>query len=239
MNNPFEAEISALSEHIISILSSDPETKDELVQLVLADLPTVEAEAVKAAPKGNSGIIRSVIDKRSYNTQFRRKHFPNREGFKTPSSKVSIFISYRRSDAIDIARLIADHLSRTKKFKVAYDLDALRTGEFARDLGSLISKCDVFLPIYTPDYFSRVDDPEDWVRREVETALHLGKTVCPVLVDDTPLPKADKLPEEIRAIIDWNAYHLYRRHMNHCLNELGTKWLEAEHMKKHNRSKLL
>ena len=146
------------------------------------------------------------------------------------SNKLSIFISYRRSDAVDIARLIADHLSRTKRFSVALDLDALRAGKFSRDLGNLIAMCDVFLPVYTPDYFSRVDSPEDWVRREIETALHLDKTICPVQIDDAPLPDAASLPEEITAILSWNTYPLYRHHLNHCLTELGTSWLKTQHL---------
>ena len=232
MSNPFEVEIVALTERILAALKADPETSDELVGLVLADLLATDAEMLRRNPGANAEIITSVVRKRSYSTQFRRKYFRTKVRLREASNKLSVFISYRRSDAVDIARLIADHLSGTKKFSVAFDLDALRTGLFSRDLGNRISMCDVFLPVYTPDYFSRVDNPEDWVRREMETAIHLDKTVCPVRIDNAPLPDAISLPEEITPILSWNAYPLYRHHLNHCLTELGTSWLKAQHQRR-------
>src|SRR5262249_5490414 len=55
----------------------------------------------------------------------------------------------------------------------------------------------------------RLDDPADFVRIEVETALsHKQKIVIPVLVDNASLPSAAQLPESLRDLPYRNAVHM-------------------------------
>ena len=64
------------------------------------------------------------------------------------------------------------------------------------------------LAIIGPDWLAadnegkrRLDDPDDWVRREIVIALGLGRVqVIPVLVGDAGLPAADELPEPLRPL---------------------------------------
>ena len=64
------------------------------------------------------------------------------------------------------------------------------------------------LAIIGPDWLAadnegkrRLDDPDDWVRREIVIALGLGRVqVIPVLVGDAGLPAADQLPEPLRPL---------------------------------------
>ena len=46
----------------------------------------------------------------------------------------------------------------------------------------------------------RLDNPHDFVRREIALALEHGKKVIPILFDDTQVPPADRLPEPLRAL---------------------------------------
>jgi hypothetical protein len=46
----------------------------------------------------------------------------------------------------------------------------------------------------------RLYDAADFVRREIALALDRGKTVIPVLFDDTPMPPRQRLPEPLAAI---------------------------------------
>ena len=49
------------------------------------------------------------------------------------------------------------------------------------------------------DGHRRLDDPDDWVRREIAAAMGMGRVrVIPVLVGDAELPAADELPDELR-----------------------------------------
>jgi uncharacterized protein YjbI with pentapeptide repeats len=54
----------------------------------------------------------------------------------------------------------------------------------------------------------RLDDPDDLVRVEIETALQQNITVIPVLVDGARLPQASDLPSSLRPLIDLNALEL-------------------------------
>lgn len=47
----------------------------------------------------------------------------------------------------------------------------------------------------------RLDDPADWVRREIEEALQRKITVLPVLLNDYRMPPPDALPKELRGLL--------------------------------------
>jgi TIR domain len=55
---------------------------------------------------------------------------------------------------------------------------------------------------------SRLDDPGDYVRREIETALRYNVPLIPVLIDRAEPPPLDKLPESVRALFDIEAVDL-------------------------------
>jgi len=51
------------------------------------------------------------------------------------------------------------------------------------------------------DGHRRLDDPDDWVRREIATAMDMGRVrVIPVLVGEAELPAADDLPDELQKL---------------------------------------
>lgn len=47
----------------------------------------------------------------------------------------------------------------------------------------------------------RIAHDDDWVRIEIDTALKKNIPVIPVLIDRTPLPSKDLLPEELRDLV--------------------------------------
>ncbi|MDP9144119.1 MAG: tetratricopeptide repeat protein [Actinomycetota bacterium] len=80
--------------------------------------------------------------------------------------------------------------------------------DFAKALNTALAGSDVLLAIIGPDWLTaekegrrRLEDPDDWVRREIVSALGLGRVqVIPVLVGDAQLPEAEELPEPLRAV---------------------------------------
>src|SRR6516225_6123627 len=60
----------------------------------------------------------------------------------------------------------------------------------------------------------RMDDPQDFVRVEVESALRLGKCIIPVLVNKTEMPRAEALPRPIRSLALRQALGLTRARLN-------------------------
>jgi hypothetical protein len=123
----------------------------------------------------------------------------------------AIFISYRRSDAGGYAWALRDYLSmRFDPDTLFFDREKIDAGTVFPDrLRAAVEGCGILLVVIGPDWLEakdgndgrRLDDEGDWVRREIATALALGKTVIPVLFgDDAQPPPADRLPEPLRPL---------------------------------------
>ena len=123
----------------------------------------------------------------------------------------SIFISYRRDDAAGDAGRLADHLH--KRFgpdRVFVDVDTIEPGtDFVAALRGSLEKTAALLVVIGPRWVSlraadggrRLDDPNDFVRLEVETALGRGIPVVPILVQGAVLPRADEVPASLAPLI--------------------------------------
>src|SRR5208283_4355190 len=87
---------------------------------------------------------------------------------------------------------------------VFINVDSVPLGvDFQEYIESLLSHCGVFLAVIGPDWAGQIntgrDNPEDWVRIEIEAALMQGLPVIPVLIDRTEMPsKADLPPSLVR-----------------------------------------
>ena len=121
-----------------------------------------------------------------------------------------IFISYRRQDTQDVTGRIYDRLLRhLPQHDVFKDVDSIPPGEeFRAFIDDAIGQCAVLLAIIGPQWTAaknkagqrRLDDPNDMVRAEIESALSRGTRVIPVLVGGAAMPEPDDLPESIRPL---------------------------------------
>jgi Tol biopolymer transport system component len=115
-----------------------------------------------------------------------------------------IFISYRRSDSPDATGRIYDRLvSEFGRAQVFKDVDSIPLGrDFRGHLNDIVGDCGVMLAIVGPHWTDarnpagqrRLEDPDDFVRIELETALARDIPVVPVLVGHAPIPVASELP---------------------------------------------
>jgi hypothetical protein len=127
-----------------------------------------------------------------------------------------IFLSYRREDAWGVAGRLFDRLEPSfPAGSLFMDVEGgIGAGQdFVRVLEQEVSACDVMLVLIGPNWLTvtdetgrrRLENPEDFVRIEVESALRFGKHVIPVLVHKTEMPRADTLPEPLKALARRNA----------------------------------
>jgi hypothetical protein len=131
-----------------------------------------------------------------------------------------IFISYRRDDsAADMTDRVYEHLVRRWKGRVFMDIDSLKAGDlFANRIEENLQNCAVMLAMMGRHWASltdeqgarRIDDPGDYPRMEVATALKRGIRVIPVLVGNTPLPRREELPSDIAGLVDRQVLRLSR-----------------------------
>jgi hypothetical protein len=119
----------------------------------------------------------------------------------------NIVISYRREDTRWIVGRIFDRLKqRYGRDNVFMDIDAVPLGLDYRDhIRNTLDQSDIVLAVIGPQWLGvqsagqpRITDETDWVRIEIEAALGKKIPLIPILVDRTPLPKLDELPEKVR-----------------------------------------
>jgi hypothetical protein len=134
-----------------------------------------------------------------------------RRTVKAPRAMSSIMISYRRDDSRDVTGRIYDRLVRSFGRKAVFkDVDSIQIGfDFRRKLNEILTQCDVFLAVIGQDWLkkrgskgtSRLENPEDYVRIEIEAALKREIPVIPVLVSGVVIPSANKLPSSIKDLV--------------------------------------
>jgi hypothetical protein len=129
-----------------------------------------------------------------------------------------VFVNYRREDAGPYARLLQFKLDeRFPTVPVFIDLDSIEAGvDFAEAIKSGVESCAVmvaligakWLTITDEDGRRRLDDPDDYVRYEIRTALERDVRVIPVLVDGARVPKQQQLPDDLQRLARLNALEM-------------------------------
>jgi hypothetical protein len=148
-----------------------------------------------------------------------------------------IFLNYRREDDPGFALALFGRLEQSfPSDQLFMDVEGgIKAGEdFVRVLEERVNACDVMLVLIGPKWLTvtdetgrrRLDNPEDFVRIEVESALRLGKRVIPVLVPKTEMPRADALPEPLKPLARRNAVGLSQERFKADVQGL-TKALEG------------
>lgn len=122
-----------------------------------------------------------------------------------------IFISYRRNDCPEAAGRLYETLRRHYgALDVFMDTHALPPGaDFVVRIEQSIALSDVvlavigrhWLTVRNPNGQHRLEDPSDFVRLEIATALARDDVrVIPVLVEDARMPTADELPAVLKKL---------------------------------------
>ena len=134
------------------------------------------------------------------------------------SSWQGIFLSYRREDAAPYARLLQVELrERIPDARVFVDLDSIEAGlDFAELIEQAVSSCAVLVALIGREWATladeegnrRLDNPDDFVRFEVRTALERGVRVIPVLVDGAKPLRGQQLPADLHKLARLNAFEL-------------------------------
>jgi hypothetical protein len=121
-----------------------------------------------------------------------------------------LFLSYRREDSADVTGRIYDRLTQAfEKTQVFKDVDSIPLGvDFRQHLQEVVSSCDVVLVVIGDRWLTtaaadgkrRLNDPKDFVRIELETALQREIPVIPVLVRGASVPEENGLPAALSAL---------------------------------------
>jgi TIR domain len=125
-----------------------------------------------------------------------------------------IFINYRRGDTKITASRVYEWLcERYGEDMVFMDVDAIEPGRDWRDaIESAVGSVDLVLALIGRDWLTelqrRKDDPEDYMRSELEAALQRDKRIIPVLVEGAVMPQSDELPPSVAPLTRRQAFEM-------------------------------
>ena len=158
-----------------------------------------------------------------------------------PQRQYDIFLSYRRAGGQETALLLFDRLT-SKGYRVAYDIETLRSGRFDEQLLQTVERCRDLIVVLGPGSLDRCiaweaarkmtdgndgEDEDDWMRREIARAMCSGVNVVPVLLRGFKFPRPETLPADIRSLPMLNGVEASTMHFNdtlaHIEGKLGSK----------------
>ena len=160
-----------------------------------------------------------------------------------------IFISYRRDDAAGYARALYDRLvQHFSTERVFMDVDAIEPGlAFDKAIQRALNQCEVLLVVIGKCWLDapagkapRINDPEDFVRREIAAALARDIRVIPLLLDGARMPTAADLPAPLKALARRNALEVsnssFQADTEHLITTVRKALGEPDEVAPHNGS---
>jgi Uncharacterized protein conserved in bacteria (DUF2252)/TIR domain len=145
-----------------------------------------------------------------------------------------IFISYRRNDSKYQARMIHEAFCRIiPRGHVFMDVDTILPGrKFREVIKDWLNQCEVLLALIGPGWIDaidsktgrrRLDNPVDFVRVEIGEALLRNISVVPVLLDGTSMPDVGQLSEDLKELVERQAWFVEYRTFNADVERLIDK----------------
>eukprot|EP00741_Cyanophora_paradoxa_P010315 tig00020528_g9984.t1 len=138
-----------------------------------------------------------------------------------PGYEYHVFITYRRMGGKNYLASLFCKALESHGYKVFFDVRSLQGGVFdSKILESLrASCCDVF--ILVDGTLERCKELEDWVRREIAEACHLGKAIIPVVDDPQErFPSTAGLPPDMANFPRHNALFFHNSMQEECIARL-------------------
>ncbi len=140
-----------------------------------------------------------------------------------------VFISYRHENCAAYAKLLYERLDRRFPNAIFVDLDSIGLGEdFVRKIDEAVSSCGVLVALIDRNWISvkdangrRLDNPKDFVRLEIATALKRGICVIPALLNDAPIPAAEQLPEDLAPLSTRRALRISDENLDYNVSQLS------------------
>jgi hypothetical protein len=135
----------------------------------------------------------------------------------SPPNPPTIFISYRRSETAAHAGRLAEHLTAHFGSQVIFiDNESIEPGkDFVEAIEDAVSSCKILLALVgrqwltcSDEHGRRLDNPNDFVRMEISTALRRGVRVIPVLIQGATMPRDQELPAALASLARKQAWEV-------------------------------
>ena len=140
----------------------------------------------------------------------------------------TVFLSYRRTNfpwALAIFKDLTQH-----GYDVFFDYNGIASGDFEQVILGNITARAHFLVLLTPSALERCHDPEDWLRREIETALSSQRNIVPIMLesfDFATLGAIDQLTGSLAGLRSYNGLRIPPDYFDAGMERLRTKFLNV------------
>jgi TIR domain len=135
-----------------------------------------------------------------------------------PAAAPGVFVSYRRQDTPHLAGRLYDRLGEHfGQERVFMDVDSIEPGlDFGEVITGALSSCAVMLVLIGDQWLTigdargrrRLDNPDDYVRMELEAALTRNIRVIPMLAEGAVMPGSQELPDVLKGLARRNALEI-------------------------------
>src|SRR6478752_5678921 len=140
----------------------------------------------------------------------------------------TVFISYRRTNA-PWALAIYQNLNNNG-YDVFFDFNGVASGDFESVILGNIKARAHFIVLLTPSALERCNEPGDWLRREIESALETKRNIVPLMLEsfDFGTPAiANQLTGKLAALKRYNALDVPASYFMEAMNRLREKFLNV------------
>lgn len=138
----------------------------------------------------------------------------------------TVFISYRRKD-VSWALNVYQDLTH-KGYDVFFDYKSIASGDFEQIIIGNIKARAHFVMILTPTAFDRCNEPGDWLRREIETAMDEKRNIIPLFFDGFNYGASnvsEKLTGKLKDISRYNGFNVYHDYFQEAMEKLSNQFL--------------
>lgn len=121
-----------------------------------------------------------------------------------------LFLNYRREDSAPYAGRLYDFLKRSFPGRPVFmDIDAIDPGDdFVEAIDKTLVSSRVVIAVIGPSWTKvtdgvgkrRLDNPDDYVVRELSAALKSSARIVPVLVGGASMPRSEQLPATLQSL---------------------------------------
>jgi TIR domain len=139
----------------------------------------------------------------------------------------TIFLSYRRPFNFSTARAIFMDLHQ-HGYDVFMDTESINNERFETIILAEIAAREHFLVVLTPSTLEGCQEPDDWLRREIEYAMELQRNIVPIMVNDFRFDDTafTYLTGRLRDLSRYNGLPLSQDFFDAAMERLRTRFLK-------------
>ena len=140
----------------------------------------------------------------------------------------TVFLSYRRNNtpwALAIFQNLTHH-----GYDVFFDFNGITSGDFERVILGNIHARAHFLVLLAPSALERCGKPEDWFRREIESAMEFRRNIVPLMLESFDFGSpgiTSQLTGKLATLQHYNALRVHADYFEEAMDRLRDRYLNV------------